>query len=196
MTLEEQSNALLTSEMGVSEGRLILSERTIETLETIYKKTNAKNVLEIGFNAGHSSFGVMSLIDDVTYHSIDICQYPHTEVCASKLTDMFPERFKFTKLDSKDLDIDAMSVYDMVFIDGDHRPGPAALDVQKCNQAGVEWILIDDYEYIWFPQLTKLINHYINSSRFPYVLDSIHEYDCVDGWKGVGKMVLLKRDSK
>ena len=43
MTLEEQSNALLTSEMGVSEGRLILSERTIETLETIYKKTNAKN---------------------------------------------------------------------------------------------------------------------------------------------------------
>jgi len=195
MTLEEQSDRLLTSEMGASEGRLILSERTIETIKTIYKKTNAKRVLEIGFNAGHSSFGVLSLIDDVTYHSIDICQYPHTEVCASKLSDMFPERFSFTKLNSKDLDTNAMSVYDMVFVDGDHRKGPAALDIQKCNQAGVEWILIDDYEYIWFPELTKLINHYITSSRFPYSLSSIHEYESLDGWTGVGKMVLLKRDS-
>ena len=70
-------------------------------------------------------------------------------------------------------------------------------DKQDCSKNPGGWGRpMSDYEYIWFPQLTKLINHYINSSRFPYVLDSIHEYDCVDGWKGVGKMVLLKRDSK
>ena len=195
MTLFEQSKAL-DATMVEDEGHLVLSDHTIETLKRIYKHTKAKRVFEIGFNAGHSALGVLSTIDDVHYHSIDICQYEHTEINAKTISDMFPERFVFDKINSMHLDYRSLIGYDMVFIDGDHRVPVASIDIQYARRAGVRWILIDDYEDVWFPQLTDLIHHYIDSENFPYHLSGIYRYDTKDGLTNKGKMVLLGRDDE
>jgi len=193
MTLLEQSRALDAS-MVEDEGHLVLTDRTVEVVKRIYNHTKAKNVLEIGFNAGHSALCVLSSVEDVRYHSIDICQYDHTEPNAQMIADMFPERFTFQKLDSKDLDYHDIIGYDMVFVDGAHDTSIAALDIQNARYAGVRWILIDDYEYYMHPSLTHLINHYIDSERFPYHLAGIYRYDNTDPHTKDGKMVLLGRD--
>lgn len=193
MTLIEKSE-FLSRTMVESEGHIFPTEYTIEALKTIYKHTDAKSVLEIGFNAGHSAFTVLSLFDYVTYHSVDIAQYEHTEINAAALSDMFPERFSFEKINSQHLDTEVLSRYDMVFVDGDHSVEGASMDLQKCNEAGVKWILVDDYQYIWLRRLTDLIDHYIASEKFPYHLVGVYRYETFDGVTKRNKMVLLGRD--
>lgn len=60
MNLQEESR-LLDQSMVEDEGHLVLTERTVETLKRIYKHTEVKSVLEIGFNAGHSAMGWLAL---------------------------------------------------------------------------------------------------------------------------------------
>jgi len=191
MNLQEESR-LLDQSMVEDEGHLVLTERTVETLKRIYKHTEVKSVLEIGFNAGHSAMGWLASTDVEHYHSIDICQYEHTELNAQRIENMFPERFTFTKMDSKDLDFRDIIGYDMVFVDGDHTVAGASIDIQNVRRAGCRWLLIDDYQNFWCRELTDLINHYIDKDAFPYHLSGIYRYDNAD--RNTGKMVLLGRD--
>jgi predicted O-methyltransferase YrrM/2-polyprenyl-3-methyl-5-hydroxy-6-metoxy-1,4-benzoquinol methylase len=58
------------------------------------------NVLEIGFNAGHSALIMLLSNQDTRITVIDTCQHPYTEACFSYLDRNFPGRLKLIKGDS------------------------------------------------------------------------------------------------
>lgn len=59
-----------------------------------------KNILEIGFNAGHSVLIMLLSNQDAMITVIDTCQHPYTEACFSYLDKIFPGRLRLVKGDS------------------------------------------------------------------------------------------------
>jgi len=152
------------------EGHIIPDDRTCRMIHTILKLTRCKNVLEIGFNYGHSAFTFMTVDTNLVYHSLDICKYEHTLVNADHLKVRFGDRFDFTKMSSHDLDPAKASEYDMIFIDGDHETEGMSKDLNLCIQAQPKYILLDDYNSFMggdiYPR--RLLAHYFTKDDFNY----------------------------
>ncbi len=185
----------LTDGWPYEEGHIIPSEHTCRMIHVICKLTRCQNVLEIGFNYGHSAYTFMTVNKDLVYHSVDICQYEHTLVNAAQIKDRFGERFEFTKTSSFDIDPTTIEHYDMVFIDGDHRTDGMSSDMNLCNAAKTPYILIDDYVQCMSTvddeiRPRELIHHYLNKDDFPYRKVQEFTYPATD-WQNY--MVLLER---
>lgn len=74
-----------------------LKEKRRNLVSIMQERTN---VLEVGFNAGHSALIMLLVNNDVMLTVIDICQHPYTESCFDYLTMLFPNRLKLIKGDS------------------------------------------------------------------------------------------------
>ena len=184
----------LTDGWSYEEGHVVPDNNTCRMVHVIRKLTRCQNVLEIGFNYGHSAYTFMSMNKELVYHSVDIGQYEHTLVNAKKIKEVFGDRFEFTQKSSFDIDPTTIGHYDMVFIDGDHSTEGMSSDMNLCRDAGVEYILIDDYvdciskELGIYPK--QLVNHYLSKPDFPYRRVQEFAYPATDGQN---KMILLKR---
>jgi predicted O-methyltransferase YrrM len=85
-------------------------------------------VLEIGFNAGHSSGMFLSTFPDVTVTSVDICHHAYTRPAYDRLRELFPggrltlHCGNSVKVVPKlaDEDPGLLAAHDTVFIDGGH----------------------------------------------------------------------------
>lgn len=186
----------------VKEGHMLLTDRTTDVIKEILDITKAKKVFEIGFNAGHSSFGFMSLDEELHYHSIDIGKHGYTRDCAKKIESIFGDRFKFGVKDSNDVRPDSLVDYDMVYIDGDHKFSSFRKDFQNCVDADIEYILIDDITL--FGVIRRFVKTVDNSDKHPYSVVKYFDFDndtlvrnpqAEDVWKTT-QAVLLKRDRK
>lgn len=185
----------LTDGWPYEEGHVVPDNNTCRMMHVICKLTCCQNVLEIGFNYGHSAYTFMSMNKELVYHSVDIGQYEHTLVNAKKVKEVFGDRFEFTQKSSFDIDPTTIEHYDMVFIDGDHRTDGMSSDMNLCNAARVEYILIDDYvkcmstnEDEIHPM--KLVQHYLSKPDFPYRRLEEFSYPATDGHN---RMILLER---
>jgi len=78
-----------------------------------------KNVLEIGFNAGHSALIMLLANQDVRITAIDTCQHPYTETCFSYLDRRFPGRLTLIKGNSTNV-IQVLNgeKFDLIHYDG------------------------------------------------------------------------------
>jgi hypothetical protein len=180
------------------EGHVIPNDMTCRMVYVILKMTRSKNILEIGFNYGHSAYVFLNTDTSLKYHSIDICQYDHTAVNANKLIDMYPDRFEFTHMSSHDIDPSKVSHYDMIFIDGDHSIDGMSRDLNLCQQSRPKYILFDDYvgrlsmdEKIDSPNPKRLVQHFLSKPDFPYEIAREFVYPATDR---MNHMVLLKRE--
>ena len=193
ISVQDQYHAVFP-EFEKIEGHARLTEKTCDIIKEIYDIAKPTNMLEIGFNAGHTAFGWMTLCPELSYHSVDICYHPHTEPHAEKIKELFTDRFNFAKLDSKELTPDMIEQYDMVFIDGDHSERGLHSDYELCNKAKIKWLLIDDYTlraYIY-----DFLNHIHRSSNHKYEMVKVYEYD--SEWDGTvpdatSQMTLFRR---
>jgi predicted O-methyltransferase YrrM len=170
------------------EGHANLTDKTCDVIKRTYELTKPKKMLEIGFNAGHSAFGWLTLCPDLQYHSVDICQHSYTMDHMIKMKEVFGDRFTYGKGDSKVMNLNFVKQFDLVFIDGGHEPEDIEHDYNLCRSAGVKMILVDDYTLR--SGIRALIDHVISSENHPYELVEKLEYD---DQRDITTQVLLKR---
>lgn len=90
---------------------------------------NSNKILDIGFNAGHSTLMFLLSNPDCTVDCIDNCENIYTEDCFNYISTIFPNRVRLYKTDSLNmLDYIRNNVYDLVNIDGSFEPRIANID--------------------------------------------------------------------
>ena len=97
----------------------------------------ASNILEVGFNAGHSCV-LMLLANPMCKVTIcDNCAHPYTEPCFEYIREAFPGRVELVKGDSvktlPEIVRNGTHKYDMFHIDGNHDFDVVMQDVQNCR---------------------------------------------------------------
>ena len=153
------------------EGNCFYYHKSFNEIADINKKINlyslAKNkdsILEIGFNAGHSSLLFLLANPNSVLYCFDICDHSYTEKCFQYLSDQFPNRIKLFKGDSRteinNFKPTSSVIFDLIHIDGSHEMLDANLDffntLEIAKKGG---ILIFDDTYI--PGLKMLWDGYI-----------------------------------
>ena len=117
--------------------------------EIIKNNPNIKTLLEIGFNAGHSSESFLSSNETVKVWSFDIGEHFYVATGKSYIDHKYPQRHTLTIGDSKSsipMFADNFDMkFDCIFIDGDHSYEGAMTDLMNCKRlAHKDTILIMD----------------------------------------------------
>ena len=127
---------------------------------------DVKNILEIGFNAGHSSLIFLLSNQNSQIYCFDICSWKYTKKCFKYLSKTFPNRLKLIKGSSiitvpKFIKENQNKTFDLVHIDGCHDIKIAKKDFKNCykitNKGGI--IILDDTQN---KLLNNLFNYYIS----------------------------------
>ena len=118
-------------------------------LKDIVKRTGVKNILEIGFNAGHSCLSWLLSSDDTKVVGLDI-YYPEQSV--GYLRENYTDRFFFVNADSKTLsETDVIeqweNEFDLIFIDGDHSYEAVVRDLKNSVRLNPKYIVFDDVRH-------------------------------------------------
>lgn len=163
------------------EGHLIPSQVSIDAFAEIYSIVQPKRILEIGFNAGHSAFMTLEMLPDVIYRSVDICRHSYTLPNGTMLNKKYGNRFVLLKANSSKIIPSTVSNFDLMFIDGDHSVKGLSADLLVACKAKIPYILIDDYNDDWFPELVGLMNHLSKNPEFPYKNVKTFDYESRDG---------------
>jgi predicted O-methyltransferase YrrM len=107
----------------------------------------AQNILEIGFNAGHSALLLLESNPHVNYTGIDINTHEYTNKAVKIMKDNYPNRFRFISGDSTQILQSKIGFFDLIIIDGDHSISGLYSDfVSSLNQTarGKTIIIFDD----------------------------------------------------
>ena len=107
-----------------------------------------KNILEIGFNAGHSADFMLSQRSDILVTSIDIAKHQYTVPCANFLSEKHSDRLKFMIGDSRYTLGEINDKFDFIFIDGGHFGDIPRQDMINCKRLSHDKtiIMLDDYQ--------------------------------------------------
>lgn len=105
-----------------------------------------KKILEIGTCLGYSSTYMLQTFPESIVDSIDIRrQTCHGIEGIGYVEKRYPDRFRFTQGDSKELDkYYKPDVFDFAFIDGDHSYSMAVNDIRKCKSLNIPIIALDN----------------------------------------------------
>lgn len=115
-----------------------------ECLSKYAKLTNAKTMVEIGFNRGSSALVFLLTLPDVILHSVDIRSYEEVKESVNFLTSYFPGRFFYHSTSSENLLEVIKHDVDFVFIDGDHSHAAMYRDTLLSIKLNPNFILYDD----------------------------------------------------
>ena len=109
-------------------------------LQEICMNYECKNIMEIGFNAGHSADVFLSTKEDILVTSFDLGEHDYVLYGKSYIDQKYPFRHNLIVGDSKKTVNDFRANYpnvkfDLIFIDGDHSKTGALTDI--VNSRGV-----------------------------------------------------------
>jgi predicted O-methyltransferase YrrM len=166
--MEKLNNIHKQKKNWICEGHIGRNKNQIDKLTEICKTHHFKNILEIGFNAGHSSM-LMLENTNADIVSVDICSHPYTYDGKDVIDELFPDRHILLKGNSMDLlnaDILPHLDYDLIYIDGGHSYKCCKSDILNCKKYASKntIIIVDDIvydsDYIkpWNKQVTKVWN--------------------------------------
>lgn len=138
----------------------------------IQKQTNLvklvqdkKNILEIGFNAGHSTAIMLNYNQLANITVVDICEHKYVKPCYEYLNKVYPGRITFIEGDSTKKLKELKDNYDFIHIDGCHAPEIAEQDIINSDMLleknGI--ILLDDTQDEKLDKLgNELLQYYVN----------------------------------
>ena len=140
----------------VNEGFICPEQRIVIDKHVDWSKV--KTVLEIGFNAGHSSEFFLSH-DSVTVTSFELSMEKSILIGKQYIDEKYPERHELIYGDSTvTIPKFEMRKFDLIFIDGGHEVEVARADIANCMRfARPDTILIIDgvvYEHAWAAKYT------------------------------------------
>jgi predicted O-methyltransferase YrrM len=108
----------------------------IEDLKTLTNKPNL-NIMEIGFNAGHSAEIFLENNKDLTLTSFDLGQHAYVTTAKEYIDSTYPNRHTLIIGDSRKtipsyLQTNKLQKFDIIFIDGGHDYDIAKSDIDNC----------------------------------------------------------------
>jgi len=151
-------------------GRHLTDPKTYPRPEFIKKRRNLtllsltkNNILEIGFNAGHSAILLLTANPNLKYTAIDICTNPYVEECFEFLKSIFKERIFLIKGDSKIVLPELFkkdSTFDGYIIDGGHSTEIAFFDLLNITNFAKDGSILcfDDSDFL---QLRIVVNYFM-----------------------------------
>jgi len=105
-----------------------------ENLYILCKKS--KNILEVGFNAGHSVLLYLYANPNISIRTFDICSHSYTELCANYIQHMSGVDMVLFKGDSQVTlpEYNENMLFDLIHIDGGHGVDIAKADLINCKK--------------------------------------------------------------
>lgn len=120
-----------------------------EFLKNIVDNNDIKNVMEIGFNAGHSAETILSSNKKINLISFDIGK-PYLKYGKEYIDKTYPNRHELIIGDSQitvpEFAKNNNKKYDIIFIDGGHDYNVASADILNCKKLAHEKtiVIVDD----------------------------------------------------
>ncbi len=112
-----------------------------------------REVVEIGFNAGHSSYLFLSARPDVRVLSFDLGDHDYIDMAKALIDRLFPGRHELIQGDSTTTvpefaDAHPEKTFDLIYIDGGHEYEVARADIEHCARLSTSdsLLLMDDLE--------------------------------------------------
>jgi len=156
-------------------GYLPPTQEIFNTLKEVKQIASPNKIMEIGFNAGHSTTYLLEIFPEAEIHSIGPSpKHGNQNVIRGK----YGDRFKFYQMTTEALrDTGFKEKFDLGFIDGQHMFEYAKLDIDYCiNYLKCNYVLIDNterddvvaaiYEYEYRETLLKFCKKYKYISRW------------------------------
>jgi predicted O-methyltransferase YrrM len=176
-------NHFKTTKSWICEGHIGDNKNQIEKLTEICKNNNFTNILEIGFNGGHSS-ALMLDNTNANIVSVDIGNHKYVLEGKKIIDEKFPNRHTLIIGNSMNVltnDEIPNIKYDLIYIDGGHSYKCANSDIINCKKYADEntIIIIDDIIYesehikSWNKQVVKAWNinknnNYVKETEYFY----------------------------
>jgi len=182
----------LMTDLGIDDGCLHW-DTDAQFLTDTLSITQPKNILEVGFFRGSSTFQWLWL-SDAKVTSVDPMvnlyspETPHDGKLENvdKLKKAFPDRFTFIQKDSKVVYPDiADQKFDLMFIDGDHWVNGIRSDFNLALKLNIPWVLVDDF-------VTSVLDVYSNEFRDKF-LPPVRVYPRKDMFQGQPIPIVLLR---
>ena len=132
------------------EGYSAQVEQQVELLKKLSSSSNVKNILEIGFNAGHSAEIFLTSNKNATVTSFDVDRHEYTLLGKEFIDQKYPGRHTLITGNSvievpKFIIANPGVVFDLIFIDGGHQYNVAKSDLENCRElAHADTIVIMD----------------------------------------------------
>lgn len=168
-------------------------EGQVALLKRLINEPGIKNVMEIGFNAGHSAEIFLSSNSDISLTSFDLGDHHYVKIGKEFIDKNYPNRHTLILGDSnitvpEFINNNPNTKFDLIFIDGGHEYTTAINDIINCkNLAHSNTIVImDDTIFVnkefvanWNIGPTRAWTDAINSK---YIISKGHEeYDLYRG---------------
>jgi len=110
---------------------------------------HSPRVLQIGFNAGHSTLAMLQLCPNIQIVSVDLGEHGYTKACNEYISKLFPGQH--TLIIGNSLEVLPKltdQVFDIFFIDGGHEYETAFKDLENCyeiaQRGGARCVILDD----------------------------------------------------
>jgi predicted O-methyltransferase YrrM len=157
------------------------TQEVFDILLDVKKISKAEKIMEIGFNAGHSSIYLLEIFPNAELHVIGPSpKHGNHNVIRGK----YGDRFKYYQMTTEALKERWKDKFDLGFIDGHHSTELASIDLDYCiNDLKCDYILMDNTE---LKRVQKAIHAFNND------LQLIKKYSYVNTWKG--KTSILEMD--
>jgi predicted O-methyltransferase YrrM len=146
---------------NIIEGYSRLCYKETMILQALSSDKNIKNILEIGFNAGHSADTFLGINSDCNLVSFDIGEHSYVKVAKEFIDSIYPTRHTLILGDSTKTipKYESDIKFDLIFIDGGHSYEVARADLLNCKRfAHKDTIVIMDdtmYKKVWEAEYTK-----------------------------------------
>jgi len=129
-------NYLNKNNCVIQEGNCRNINNQLIILQLLASNSNIKHILEIGFNAGHSSDLFLNINPDCTVTSFDIGLHSYYKVGKEFIDNKYPNRHTLILGDSTKTipSFNSDIKYDLIFIDGGHEYEVVKADLLNCKR--------------------------------------------------------------